>query len=462
MDECVLLRTFVKVFCFFLAAGLIGIGPAGADTMTDALASAYRTNPDINVARARTRIADEALPIAKSALRPIVSGSGTIRRTTVDAFSSSAGKSGADTTDGSVGLRVTQNLFRGYRTRNARLEADAGIAASRQSLASIVQNVLFDAAQAYMNVLSDQALLKLQRESVQFLGEQLKADQDRFEVGEGTRTDVAQTRARLSAAQSDVSLAEANLNASRAVYRQVIGMEPAKLAPGYSYKRLHPGSLAKGLESGQAKHPAILAAIYNADAAAFVVKQIEGELLPTISLEGTADHIFGIDNSGYTNSAAITGRLSVPLYQGGGVSARVRQAKETQGMRQIEVDVRRAQIRAAVVSSWGQLEAANAAIIAASAQVEAARIALSGVQEEQRVGQRTTLDVLIAEQELVNARRTQIVAHRASIVASFLLLSPAGLLSAENLNLPVQRFDPSAHYEAVKDKWFGLRTPDGR
>ncbi len=154
--------------------------------------------------------------------------------------------------------------------------------------------------------------------------------------------------------------------------------------------------------------------------------------------------------------------MSIPLYQGGGVSARVRQAKETQGLRQIEVDVRRAQVRAAVVSSWGQLDAAKASIIAASAQVEASRIALSGVQEEQRVGQRTTLDVLDAQEELVDARANLVVAQRDRIVASFLLLSSAGLLSAEDLNLPVERHDPVAHYEAVKDKWFGLRTPDGR
>ena len=445
-----------------IAVGLFCIAPAGADTLTDALASAYLTNPDINVARALTRVADEALPIAKSALRPNVTGSGSITRTIRNSFTGSLGKSSSDRTDGSIGLSVTQNLFRGFRTKNAKLEADASILASRQSLASIVQDVLFDAAQAYMNVLSDQALLDLQRESVQFLGEQLKADQDRFDVGESTRTDVAQTSARLSGAQANVSLAEANLNASRAIYRQVVGKEPEKLSTGYSYKRLLPGSLAKGLESGQVRHPAILAAIYDADAAAFVVKQVEGELLPTVSLEGSVERRFGIDNSDYANSASITGRVRIPLYQGGGVSARVRQAKETQGLRQIVIDVRRTQIRAAIVSSWGQLEAANAAIIAASAQVEAARIALTGVQEEQRVGQRTTLDVLISEQGLVDARRNQILARRASIVASFALLSSAGLLSAENLNLPVQRYDPSAHYEAVKDKWFGLRTPDGR
>jgi len=443
-----------------VAAGLFGIAPAGADTLTDALASAYWTNPDINVARAQTRIADENLPIAKSALRPNISGSGSITGTTRDAFPGGAGNN--DSVDGAVGLTVSQNLFRGFRTKNARLEADASIQASRQSLLSTVQNVLFDAAQAYMNVLRDQALLELRRTNVRFLNEQLKAAQDRFDVGENTRTDVAQTRARLSGAQSNVSLAEANLKSSRAVYRQVIGKEPGKLARGFSFKRLLPASLARALDTGQARHPAILAAIYNADAAAFAVKQVEGELLPTVSVEGRADHTFGIDSSDYANSASITGRVSVPLYQGGAVSARVRQAKETHGLRQIEVDVRRAQVRAAVVSSWGQLDAAKASIIAASAQVEASRIALNGVQEEQRVGQRTTLDVLDAQEELVNARANLVVAQRDSIVASFALLSSAGLLSVENLNLPVARHDPVAHYEAVKDKWFGLRTPDGR
>ena len=462
LGECVLLRTLVNVTCLCVATALFSIGPASADTLTDALASAYRTNPDLNVARAQTRIADEALPIAKSALRPFVTGTGSVAGTTRNAFTSGAGKTNSDSIDGSIGLDVTQDLFRGFRTKNARLEADAGILASRQTLASIVQDVLFDAARAYMDVLRDQALLELERATVRFLNEQLKAAQDRFDVGENTRTDVAQTRARLSGAKADVNLAEANLNSSRAVYRQVIGKEPGKLAPGYSYKRLIPGSLARALKSGQAGHPVILAAIYNADAAAFAVKQIEGELLPTVSLEGRAERTFGIDNSNYTNSASITGRLRVPLYQGGGVSARVRRAKESLGLQQIVVDVRRTQIRAAVVSSWGQLEAANAAIIAASAQVEAARIALNGVQEEQRVGQRTTLDVLDAQEELVDARANLVVVQRDSIVASFLLLSSAGLLNVENLNLPVQRHDPTAHYEAVKDKWFGLRTPDGR
>ena len=456
------MRTLVVVICLCVATGLFSIGQARAETLTDALASAYLTNPDINVARAQTRIADEALPIAKSALRPNVSGWGSITGTTRNAFTSGTGSGSRDSIDGTVGLNVTQDLFRGFRTKNARLEADASILASRQVLSSVVQDVLFDAAEAYMNVLRDMALLELQRESARFLEEQLKAEQDRLEVGENTRTDVAQTRARLSGAQSDVSMAEANLDTSRAFYRQVIGKEPGKLARGFSFMRLIPGSLAKALDSGQARHPAILAAIYNADAAAFVVKKVEGELLPTVSLESSAEHSFGIDSSSYADSASITGRVSIPLYQGGGVSARVRRAKETLGARQIEVDVRRAQVRAAIVSAWGQLKAAYAVIIAAIIEVDAAQIALSGVQEERRVGERTTLEVLDAEQELVDARRNLIIARRDSIVASFRLLSSAGLLSAENLNLPVERYDSRAHYEAVKDKWFGLRTPEDR
>jgi outer membrane protein len=454
--------TQAKVAGLCLAASLVYAGSAGADTLTDALALAYSTNPDINVARAQTRVADENLPIAKSALRPNVSGSGSVTGTTRGAFTNAVGKTNSDSVDGAIGLSVTQNLFRGFRTKNAKLEAEASIKASRQSLESVVQDVLFGAAEAYMNVLRDLALLELRRTNVRFLSEQLKAAKDRFDVGENTRTDVAQTRARLSGAQANVNLAEANLKSSRAVYRQIIGKEPGKLAPGRSFKRLLPRSLAGALESGQAKHPAILAAIYNADAAAYAVKQVEGELLPTVSVEGRADHEFGIDSSDYANSASLTGRVNIPLYQGGVVSARVRQAKEAQGLRQIEVDVRRAQVRAAVVSSWGQLDAAKALIIAAGEQVEASRIALNGVQEEQRVGQRTTLDVLDAQEELVDARANLVVAQRDSIVASFLLLSSVGLLSAENLNLPVARHDPVAHYEAVKDKWFGLRTPDGR
>ncbi|HEX2258097.1 MAG TPA: TolC family protein, partial [Afifellaceae bacterium] len=204
------------------------------------------------------------------------------------------------------------------------------------------------------------------------------------------------------------------------------------------------------------------AAIYNADVAAFEVKQIEGEFLPTVSIEGSAQRTIGLDSDDVANVATVTGRVTVPIYQGGARSARLRQAKELLGESRIAVDIRRAQVRAAVVAAWYQLEAASAAIAAATTAVEASQVVLEGVQEELRVGQRTTLDVLDAQQELLDARVTLVLAQRDRVVSSFALLSAIGYLDAERLNLPTARYDPQEHYLEVRDKWFGLRTPDGR
>jgi outer membrane protein len=446
---------------FFLSSAF----SASAESLTEALAAAYRNNPSINVQRARTRATDENIPIARSGIMPDISGSASLssvaRRTrtkNLGAYSSNA----TTETDGALGITARQNLFRGFRTKNALREAESSILASREDLRAIVQDVLVASAEAYMNVLRDQALLRLGQRNVGFLEEQLRAAEDRFEVGENTRTDVAQTQARLAAARSDVSLVRANLNASRAVYRQVIGQEPGRLQLSFPYQKALPGSLKAALASGQERHPVILASIHDSDAAAYLVKQIEGELLPTVSLEANAQTVFGIDDAEYSNSASLTGRVSVPIYQGGGVSARVRQAKENLGLARIQTDVSRAQVRAAVISAWGDLDATKAAIISAAAEVKASQIALDGVQEEQRVGQRTTLDVLDAQQELLDAQVNQVLAQRDRIVAAFSLIAAIGRLNEHELNLPVARYDPKNHYKAVKDKWFGLRTPDGR
>lgn len=445
-----------------VAFDFFGTAPAYAETLTDALALTYNANPNINAARARTRVSDEALPIAKSAMRPNISAWSSIAGHRRDGQSGDGGLAGNNHVDGSVGVTITQHVFRGFRTKNARLEADANIRASRQMLAIVTQDVLFDAAEAYLSILRDQALLRLQRENVRYLQKRLNAERNRLELGENTKTDIAQTRARLSGAQSAVSIAESNLNVSRSIYRQVVGKEPGELDRAIPYTNLLPDSLNSAVDFGQTRHPAILAAIYDADSSAYLVKQFEGEFLPTISLESNVERNFATNNDSHANSASILGRVSVPLYQGGGASARVRQAKELLAARRIEVDIRRDEVRAAIVSSWGQLKAADATIISAMIQVEAARTAIDGVQKEQKVGERTTLDVLNAEQELVEARKTLILAHHTSYVGSFRLLSSVGLLTAEHLGLPVERYDPNEHYEAVKDKWFGLRTSDGR
>ncbi|MGQ7794356.1 TolC family outer membrane protein [Faunimonas sp. B44] len=456
------MRTRAKLLAC-VGACLMWMAPvsAGAETVIQALAAAYSNNPEINAARGDTRVADEGVPLAKSGRRPTVSATGDV---TMQSFEQRRnGVPGSQTrTDGTLGLQVTQNLFRGFRTQNEIREADANVLGSRQQLENTVQSVLFEAAQAYMNVIRDAAILDVRRQTVGFLEEQVRAAQDRFEVGETTRTDVAQTRARLAASVSEVSLAEANLRASEATYRRVIGHEPRALQANFPFAKHLPRSLGQAVELGQTQHPAILATIYRSEAAAFAVKQLEGQLLPTVSLQGNAQTQFGIGNSDYNNSVSITGRVTVPLYQGGAISAQVRQAKEQLGVRKIETDVTRDQVRASTVSSWGQLDAAKASIISASAQVEAARIALAGVQEERAVGQRTTLDVLNAEQELLDARVNLILAQNDRFVASFALLGSTGRLTPTVLGIPVEVYRPEAHYEAVKDKWYGLRTPDGR
>jgi outer membrane protein len=433
---------------------------ASAETIPQALASAYSSNPEINSARAQTRVDDENVPIARAGRLPVVSLFSAVTGRHTD---TPLGLS-ADTTtlDAAVGLRVTQNVFTGFRVRNALRQSEAGVLASRELLRNTVQNVLFDAAQAYADVLRDIAILDIRGRNVLFLDEQVRASNERFNVGENTRTDVAQARARLASARAAVSLAEANLAISRATYRQVVGHEAAGLADGFPYGRLIPGSLGQAVTFGQDAHPVILAAINQADAQAFAVKQVEGEFLPTVSIEGTVEHDESFDTSTDPNSATITGRISIPLYQGGLTSARTRQAKEQYGLRKIQIDIARDQVRAAVVSAWAQVDAARGAIAAADEGVGAAEIALSGVQEEQRVGQRTTLDVLDAQQELLNARETLIVAHRNRVVASFALLSAMGRLTAEALALPAPLYDPGEHYRAVHNRIYGARTPDGR
>lgn len=451
--ERVLLSAAIAVAFF---AGSVSVR---AETVVQALASAYSNNPEINSARALTRADDENVPIARSGLRPIVSAFSTMTGQVTNSLMASD----QETLDGVIGLQVTQNLFTGFRVRNQIRQSEAGVLASRELLRNTVQNILFDSAQAYMDVLRDIAILDIRRRNVLFLDEQVRAANERFNVGENTRTDVAQARARLASARAAVSLAEATLASSRATYRRLVGHDPSNLSNGFPFARLLPPGVSQAIAIGQNGHPVILASIHQADAQAFIVKQIEGEMLPTVSIEGRVQHAESFDNSIQdAGSATITGRVSIPIYQGGAVSARVRQAKEQYGLRKIEIDVARDQVRAAVVSAWAQADASRGAIAAANEGVSAAELALSGVQEEQRVGQRTTLDVLDAQQELLVARETLIIAERDRVVALFAVLSAMGRLTAEALSLPVAAYDPAHHYREVRDRWYGVRTPDGR
>lgn len=452
----------------FLAVCLFVPVHAQAESLMDALSQAYVNNPQLNAERAGVRATDESVPQALSGYRPRViggadAGLSSTNSKTAATFLSPGGRNGIDTKPRGVDLSLEQPLFDGFRTTNAVRVAKSSVLAAREGLRNTEQNVLFSAVEAYMNVLRDFAIYDLRRNNVNLLGEELGATRERFDVGEVTRTDVAQSESRQAGARAQLSVAEANLKASRAVYRQIIGVEPTKLYPGKAMDKLLPRSLDTALDQSYAQHPAILAAFHGVDAAALQVKVIEGELYPSVSVEaGVQSRWEASQQVKQANSASLVGRLTVPIYQGGQVSSRIREAKELQGQRRLEADVARDSVRAAVVSAWGSLEGAKSQIAASQAQVDASQIAINGVREEAKVGQRTTLDVLNAQQELLDARVNLIVAQRDRVVASYALLQAIGRLSADKLGLNVQVYQPQEHYEQVRDKWSGLRTPDGR
>lgn len=441
-----------------------------AQTMDAALARAYSGNPTLNAQRASVRATDENVPQARAGYRPRITASAdigaSISQSEIPAFASTSpyhNSVEARLAPRGAGVQVTQNIFDSGKTRSAISQSESQVLGARETLRNTEQNVLLDAATSYMNVLRDTAILNLNRNNVEVLEEQLRQTRDRFQVGEVTRTDVAQAEARLSSAQSQAILAESNLKTSVARYRQNVGIEPRSLAPGRPVEGLLPKSLPTALNQALTNHPAIIAALHGVDAAELQVKVTEADLGPTFGVTGTVQQRY--DNQYFGDnrlSASIVGSLTIPIYEGGQVYARTRQAKETAGQRRIEVDTQRDTVRAAVISAWGGLEAAKAQIVAAQAQVEAASTALAGVREEAKVGQRTTLDVLNAQQELVSARSTLVTAQRDRVVASYAVLSAIGKLSAQTLKLKTASYDARQHYDQVKDKLWGTQTPDGR
>ena len=363
-----------------------------------------------------------------------------------------------------AGITVTQTLFDGLRTTNNIRSAESNVFASRETLRNVEQSVLQSGAQNYMDVLRDTAILDLRNSNIKVLEEQLRQTQDRFKVGEVTRTDVAQAEASVAGSRSDYFAAQSQLQNSIASYRQVIGEQPTRLEPARPLDRGIPPSLENAIAVAMIEHPSIQAALHGVDVAALQVKIAEGALYPTLSLQGSAQQRYDVSSTGGSSAfvGSIVGSLQVPIYEGGASYGTIRQAKEQLGTAEFQVDVSRDNVRAAVISAWGLLVSAKAAVQADQAQVNAAEIALNGTREEARVGQRTTLDVLNAQQTLLNARVQLVGAQRDRVVATYAILASCGRLSASILNLKLQPYDPTVHFDQVKDKWFGLRTPDGR
>src|SRR5580704_5318942 len=465
---------FRPLACLALAGAVLGCAGAAADTLEWALVQAYQNNPSLNAQRASLRATDENVPQALSGYRPKLSVtanggydySSTLAHTVVQSvFPNTVSYTNFATPyeQRGFGVTATETLYNGNQTANRVRQAESQVMGARETLRVTEQQVLLDSATAYMNLLRDEAILQLNRSNVEVLTEQLKQTRDRFNVGEVTRTDVAQAESRLAQGRSQLLNAQSNYVTSVANYRRVIGVDPGKLAVATPVDRFSPNSLPLAIASGETKSPSVLASAYGVDVAELGVKVSEGALYPNLAVAATASKNYESQyNVNKQTLASIVGTLTVPLYQGGSEYSTIRQSKETLGQQRLNLDVNRDQARATVVQSWGQLDAAKAEIESTTAQVNAAEIALNGVREEARVGQRTTLDVLNAQQELVNARVALVTAQHDRVVASYTLLASVGGLSMQRLGLNVPIYDPQVHYQQVRDAWIGVRTPDGR
>jgi len=452
-----------QVLCIMISACSLAVSaPGSAQTLEEALALAYQKNPSLLAARAQLRATDEGVPIALSGWRPSVSISGDLsrRRNETEIFGSQG--SGAQFSGGTTlrtsqqtTLQAQQPLFRGFRTLANTEQAKANVAAQRARLTSTEQNVMLDAASAYFDVLRDQAVVDLNEQNVRVLNRQLEATLDRFRVGEITRTDVAQAEARLSGAVAARIRAEGNFQRSVAAYVNTIGQMPQALTQPNPPQML-PGSLENAISLAITENPNFIAANFTAEAAQQTVRAVRGELLPTVDLQGSYSRAWDtVADQSIVRGASARAVVTVPLYQKGAVYARLRQAKHTAGQRQLEAEQARLDARESVTSAWENYQAATASIESIAAQINASEIALEGVQREAEVGSRTVLDVLDAEQELLDARVDLVTSQREQLVAAYQLLSSMGKLTAVELGLNVNTYDPTAHYRNVEGQFFG-------
>lgn len=452
------------MLCACMALGA-SVG-AQAETLTEALSSAYYYSPRIEAERARLRASDEDVARAMSGYRPTIIGGAD-----VNYQKQKTGPPSQTNVSRPRGYSIDffQPIFTGFQTRNAVNESEATVRAAREVLRDTEQAVLFDAVSAFMDVIRDQAIVRLNERNVRVLTRELSATQQRFDAGEVTKTDLAQARARRAGAVSSLDLARANLKTSRANFKQVIGHDPNSLQVPSNYTRGLPASVTDAAGIARQENPSVIAALYREQSASYTVARIRGELLPSVQLEASHSGRFGLNgnsNFGIDESfnTSVTGRLTVPFYQGGEVHARVRQAKHLHVSLIQEIEQARVASEAAAVAAWSQYTAARAQLESDRIQVESNRVALAGVREEERVGQRDLLDVLNAEQEFLNSQIQLESTKRNLIVNSYAVLQAVGRLDVLTVGAADQVYDPEAHYHEVRRKWWGVSIThaDGR
>ncbi len=448
-------RSTATLLAAAISVGLIPGVPL-AQTLEEALVDAYALNPTLNAERARQRATDEQVPQALSGYRPTVSTSVQAGGRWLDSNEASvSGQQDDAVFTRSYGASIEQPLYSGGQTVAAVRGAENAVLSGRAQLESVEQTVLLNAATAYSDVYRDQAVVELNVRNEQRLARQLEATSDRFQVGEVTRTDVSQAEARLARAVAERISAEGNLARSRAVFRNVVGRMPEKL-PRPPLPEGLPASLEESNGIALDWNPDVTAAEFSERSALDGVDQVKGELLPSVSLIGRVQRDMDVSRSDSRfDTAEALVSLQVPLYQAGAVYSRLRERKQVviqqrRRLNQTQNDAVEGSTRA-----WNALETAVAAIGSLQKQVQANQLALEGVEKEAEVGARTVLDVLDAEQELLDSEVSLVSAERDEVVASYQLKSAVGQLTARRLGLPIEPYSPEQHYREVRGAWFG-------
>lgn len=435
------------------------VSNANAETIFEAMSEAYNTNPTLHGERATSGAANEEAALARSGFRPNIAVGGSYT-------DSHTRKTGTNTVDGySKGYKgtITQSVFNGFQTYNSVKAADSSAKAELQNLYSVEQSVLLSASAAYLDVVRDEAIVKLQKNNEQLLKKELDETMARFNVGEVTRTDVAQSRASYAQAQSDLISAEGNLAISKDEYLRIVGKEPSDVHFPENLSNMFPSDFDSAMNYAKNNNYSLLAAQKALKAAKYNVKSNEGALLPSVDFKAssgknTVSSHNGINPS--TRSNEYTLEMSVPLYSGGATRAKIRKSKYQRWAAQEQLrDAERAVV-SGVTASWEMMQTSKSNITAIQEQIKASAIALEGTRKEEALGNRTVLDVLNAYQTLLVSQVSEVQARHDFYVAGLQLMQSMGKLTAQKLGLKVKNYDAEGHYQNTKGKWLTLSIDD--
>jgi outer membrane protein len=429
---------------------------AHAETLREALTSAYLNNPTLMSALLNVKITAEGIVAAKAEKRPTIGA-------TVNATESyTAGQSSLAGPTVQIGASINQNIFDNFKSEADLEAARAYTEASRYSLQNSEQTVLLAVVQAYFNIIQFGELVRVRQDNVTFYDATLQSANDRLKIGEGTKLDVSQARARLAQGTAAYQSAVSNLAAARATYERYVGHKPGKLTSSYKLGNLVPKSLDSAISEAVASHPAILAAKAGLRAAQANSDAADAVFGPTLDLVGSvASTVLSPSaTSTPTPTGSVRLSLSIPIYAGGQYGSSIRKANLSQIKSEVDALATRDQVKESVVNAWETLRNAGSQIESANTGVSAAQLSLEGIGQERDVGQATTLDVLNAQSELESTRETLISATASRSIATFALVAATGHLTAADLSLDVEIKTGEDYIAKVEDVWAELRALD--